>query len=182
MPIEKYSALKNFDHFRFRRHRIVFVGDHEDAERCRELRKARITLYAPSQWHDRFPGGYIQFGWGRGWMGRKLFDIDRRTINGTPAYIFEDDRGIDLLYRRLNALNQLKIYARTLPSRDIAAYWDLVVKPFEPQPRPWGGEDYLRLQILQSLQTLGLADLESLVDAARPSTEAATSVGQAIAC
>src|SRR5258708_38429846 len=104
LAFEKYSALKSFDHFKFRRDRHVFVGDHEDAERCKKLEKTRIVLYAPSQWHDMFPDGYIKFGWGRGWGGRKLFDLRCHTINGIPAYIFEDDKGIDLRYQLLEVL------------------------------------------------------------------------------
>jgi hypothetical protein len=173
MLIEKYAALKSFDHLKFRRGRSVFVGDHEDAERCKKLENTKIVLYAPSQWHDRFPDGYIQFGWGRGREGRKLFDLKRQVIHDTPAYIFENNKGIDLLYRHLKALNQLRNYVQTLQSGDLMACWELVVKRIEPESRPWGREDYLRCQILQFLPFLGLQYLESLVDAARPSADTA---------
>ena len=182
MLIEKYSALKSFDHLKFRRGRSVFVGDHEDAERCKKLEKTRIVLYAPSQERKRFPDGCIKFGWGRGWRGKRLFDVGRQTIDGVPSYIFEYDKGIDLLYRRLKALNQLRNYARTLQSGDLVAYWELVVERIEPQSLPWGGEDYLRCQILQFLPALGLGDLEFLVDAARPSTGTGGFLRESIAC
>jgi hypothetical protein len=117
------------------------------------------------------------------WLeGKRLFDVGRQTIDGVPSYIFEYDKGIDLLYRRLKALNQLRNYARTLQSGDLVAYWELVVERIEPQSLPWGGEDYLRCQILQFLPALGLGDLESLVDAARPSTGTGGFLRESIAC
>jgi hypothetical protein len=171
MTSEKYSALKSFEHLKWCRDRKVFLGDHEDAERCKKLERTRIALYAPSQWHQRFPDGYIQFRTGRGWGGRRLFDLRHRTINGTLTYIFEDSEGVDLLCRRLKALNQTREYTKLHRGDDLRAYWDLVVPRVDPQRSLWGGEDWLRRQIWEALPVLGLGDLEALVNAAKPIIE-----------
>jgi hypothetical protein len=122
----------------------------------------------PSQWHQRFQDGYIQFGTGRGWGGSRLFDLRRRTISGVPAYIFENSEGVDLLYRRLKALNQTREYTRLHKGGDLRAYWELVVPTVEPRISFCGGEDWLRRQIWEALPVLGLRDLEELANAARP--------------
>ena len=168
MFTEKYQALKSLECLKYRRERTVFVGDHEDAERCKELKEKKITRYWPSQWHQRHPEGYIQFAGGRGWDGSKLFDVKSRTINGRATYIFEDSERIRLLSRRLEVLNLLREYARQHQADDLLSYFELVVLKVDPTVRSWRSDEYLRSKIWKFLPVLGLADLEALVDAAKP--------------
>jgi hypothetical protein len=169
VSIEKYQALKSFDHLKWGRDRIVLLGDHQDAERCKKLERRRIALYAPSQWRQRFPDGYIQFGIGRGRGGCGLFDLRHQTINGTPTYIFEYSEGIDLLSRRLKALSQLSEYSKIHQGDDLVTYAELVVRTVNPTIPLWRNEDWLRRKICAYLPVVGLPDLEALVEAAKPS-------------
>ena len=167
---EKLTALKNFDGLKFRRDRIVYVGDHPDAERCKKLKKTRIILYTPSQ-RNVFPEGYIEFSWGRGWSGNKLFDLKFQTINGQPRFIFEPCDEIEMLFRKLSALVLLEAYGDAYQGVDLAAYLELVLcLSRHPGFQVHRDDRGARQQLWIHLRALSLVDLESLVEAARPST------------
>lgn len=172
--VEELKALKSFEHLKWGRNRRVLVGDDEWAERCQELRPARIKWYAPSQWRTTFLSGYIEFGCGRGWKGSKLFDLHRRTIGGAPAYIFERNEAVEILYRRLSATNRLRDYSEILEGGDLQSLAERVVSEVLPGRRLAAGG--LRQQIRACLPGLSLACLEDLVatfqPAASPDVEA----------
>lgn len=166
---ERFLASKNLAHLKYRRDRKVFIGDNSDARLCTTLERSRIARYSPSQRGGRFSGGFIEFAWGRGWAGSKLFDLDSGTINGKRAYIFEASEYIVLIHRRLKALKELLAYTQTYRGPELSAYAELIISRVAPTPSLWKVDEWLRGEIEKYLPHVGLVDLESLVDAAKPS-------------
>ena len=172
----KYKAAQIFDYLRGgpKRGQRVFVGDHQDAERCKFLRKTKVQENWPSQWRSRFPEGYIEFADHIPFVRGRFFDLESRTINGKEVFIFEWDEAIDILSRRLSALRKCQRYAEILPRGDLLYdYAQFVLSTVDPKLRVWRVEDWARRHIQRYLPALGLRDLELLVEAARPSEEIA---------
>lgn len=169
----KYKSLDNFSYLQGGPvwGQIIFVGDHQDAERCKILVKTKVERNWRSQWHSRFQEGYRLLA--HPFAGGRFFDLERRTVNGKAAYIFEHCEAIDILYRRLRAIRRCRRYTKILPAGDLFCYAELVLGGVNVDLRVWHAEDWARRQIWQYLPALGLTDLELLVEAGRPSEETA---------
>jgi tetratricopeptide (TPR) repeat protein len=86
-PINNCRQLK--------RRQKVFMGDDSRLRNCTTLKAAIIENNWPSQWHSRFPDGYILLSVN---ADKKYFDLARQTVDGKPAYIFAAPKGVERSY------------------------------------------------------------------------------------
>ena len=92
---------------RLHRGQKVFVGDKFDLRNCEYLKEAIVIHNWPSQWHSRFPSGYILLSVREGEKKyRKYFDLADQTINGTPSYIFIASKEAEEFYLLKSAKQQ----------------------------------------------------------------------------
>lgn len=94
---EPFSCLKSLTELR--RGRNVFVGDKADARMANSLIRGTVAHNWPSQWHSRFPSGYILLSVVNGEKTyKKYFDLVHETINGKPRYIFAATKEVETIY------------------------------------------------------------------------------------
>jgi len=110
---EPFSCLKSLTELR--RGRNVFVGDKADARMANSLIRGTVAHNWPSQWHSRFPSGYILISVVNGEKTyKKYFDLVHETINGKPRYIFAATKEVEGIYfakcaEKANSLDASKV-------------------------------------------------------------------------
>lgn len=96
-----FDSLNDFR--RLKRGQKVFLGEKSDARKCDSLEPAEILHNLPSQWHTRYPNGYIQLHMN----GKRVnYDIARNGIEGRKVYIFPYSPEFENLYLEKNATNE----------------------------------------------------------------------------
>jgi tetratricopeptide (TPR) repeat protein len=90
---QQLGPINNFR--QLRRGRKVFLGDNSDLRNCNTLNAATVERNWPSQWHSRFPDGYVLLSVNN---DKKYFDLARQTVDGNPSYIFAATKGVEGIY------------------------------------------------------------------------------------
>lgn len=100
-----FTCLNNFH--QLKRFRKIFIGNNVDARNCNYLELAMVLHNWPSQWHSRFPKGYIQLLVIRNKQFVN-FDIALNSIDGKSVYIFPEQPEIKRLQseKEINAERQ----------------------------------------------------------------------------
>ena len=68
------------------------MGDKSDPRPCKMLKAAIVEHNCPSQWHSKFPEGYILLSVND---DKKYFDLAQQTIYGKPVYIFSATKEVE---------------------------------------------------------------------------------------
>lgn len=89
-----FNCLNDFS--QLKRFRKIFIGNKPDARDCDYLEPAVVLHNWPSQWHSRFPKGYIQLRVIRN-NQHVNFDIATNSINAKGIYIFLEQTEIQRL-------------------------------------------------------------------------------------
>lgn len=89
----QFEPLYNFR--LLKRGRKVFLGDKSDPRNCKYLKEAIVEHNWPSQWHSRFPGGYILLSVNG---EKKRFDLAQQNVYGKPAYIFPATKEVERIF------------------------------------------------------------------------------------
>jgi len=93
------SIQCEIDFHNLHRGQKVFLGDEPILENCKYLRAAIVQHNWPSQWHSRFPGGYVSLCIVRGEKTyRKYFDLQSQTVNEKPRYTFAATKEAEKIY------------------------------------------------------------------------------------
>lgn len=138
----------------------VFLGDQPDARTCTFLEGVRIAKNWPSQWHSRYPKGYIGFEDGR------HLDLAREQIAGAPAYLFPRNPAIMVICRRLEVENRLLRRLAGCTTEELVVIAQLVS---EVAGTPASSMVYLHpgwaeRTIRERLMALSIRELETLAD------------------
>lgn len=104
--VNLFDSLHDFG--QLMRYQRVFIGNKPDARDCDYLELAVVLHNWPSQWHSRFPKGYIQLRVIRN-NQQVNFDIAANSVNGREIYIFLERTGIE----RLRAEKEIETEKKT---------------------------------------------------------------------
>jgi len=155
---ETFGCLKSFSHLNGRERQYVIVGDNPDARIANFWFLSRILHNWPSQWHSRYKGGYIEF---EKW---KKFDLENRTIEGKPAFLFLVTPEIYILLRRQTLENKIKDSVNEMAPNDRFAAAQLIhsLADLKANNQSLGQSSFLAL--LPALSVSQLEDLAELFD------------------
>lgn len=101
------KAIQDFGQLRCRQK--VFVGDEFEPSlrNCKVFMEAVVLRNRPSQWHSRFPGGYVLLSIGKGEKEyRGYFNLADQAINGKARYIFTATKEAEEFYLVKSAKEQ----------------------------------------------------------------------------
>lgn len=157
----QFRHIKNFTQLSGWKRQRVLVGDKPHLLECQSLELTAIKHNWPSQWHSKYPGGYITFDSG------KKFDRFRQTTDGKPVFLFRFNESTEVFYERFTLERRILAHLEGLSERDAGALKHLIVElggvqgfsadfiPFIPSSSIW---NYLmRLSVVQ------LQDLDALL-------------------
>jgi hypothetical protein len=147
----------------------VVIGDSPDFRTAEDSFEDRILNNRPSQWHTRYPSGYIRVE-----RTRKLFDLEDGTIDGNKRYIFPFGKvGMEFLmqHARRAIIDRMNSAQREdwITLNRIVLDEIPVVEEFEAEHRwflttPWNyGASAVREAVIRNLRGLGLAQLQMLL-------------------
>jgi hypothetical protein len=121
--LQDLSSIKKGD--------ILLIGNGPHARYCRFVARAVVERNWPSQWHTRFPRGYIQLCDELSCI--HLFDLASQTINGSPAFLFEATK-VERLRRRQLALDCIVEWLDSATFGELRSLVDLLVEAFHLPP------------------------------------------------
>jgi hypothetical protein len=119
---ELFGCVNNFARLNGWKKQEVLICDNSDIRIAESLYKTRVKHNWPSQWHTRFPGGYIKFENGR------EFDLRTQTVEGKPVYIFVFTEVTEIFYRKGLARKKILRALREALGEDWKSMADLVAE------------------------------------------------------
>lgn len=160
-----------------RKHDRLIIGDGPDALDCHLLNAVTADCNWPSQWHSRFPHGYIGLrkdaGGHLGTSRYFYYNIATGTVGQTAIFLFRFSE-VEPLWRRQYLKQELarSVAATTLEDLVSACQLLQLLEPIGAQPRMNDREQACRWIVVNS-EALSLSDLEQLMGALGPAKVAA---------
>jgi hypothetical protein len=119
-----FLAIRDFPKSTFngRERNELFLGDAPDTRICEILLAVKVLQNHPSQWHSRFPNGYI-----------RLFTADKRriyfdrrgSVDGNPRYLFKTNDYVIEIAKQIALRSSIRRWAETATTADLGALLDL---------------------------------------------------------
>lgn len=149
--------INNFTELSGWKRQMVLVGDEADLLECRSLELTAIRHSWPSQWHSKYPGGYIIFDNG------KRFDIFHQTIDRKPVSLFWFNEFTEVFYERFKVERRILTHLKKLPEEDAGALKHVVVELSGEKGLPADFIPFIPLSsVLKYLMRLSVAQLRDI--------------------
>jgi len=151
----RFRNVENLDSlFVTRTHKPrVIIGDAPDIRTCMRLYQDRIVHNWPSQWHSRYPDGYISFA-----SGRK-YDRKRLRINGQEAFIFPITEVTEIFWEKSSTKERIIAKLQAASDKDFRAIFDVFCERAGRQYKGWWSRDSAEQYLLSQLEAMGLQEL-----------------------
>jgi len=152
-----FKRVTNFGELNGRKKQRVLIGDQPHLLECRSLELTRVKHNWPSQWHSKYPGGYIIFDNG------KRFAIFQQTIDEKPVFLFWFNEFTEVFYERFKAERSILTHLKKLPEEHAGALKHLVFELSGEKGLPADFIPFIPLSgVLKYLMRLSVAQLQDV--------------------
>jgi hypothetical protein len=155
---DRFRSVRNLHSFYVTRtHKPeVIIGNTPDIGTCTRLYKDRILHNWPSQWHSRYPGGYIIF------AGGNKYDRKRQRVNGEEEFIFRMTEDTEIIFQKHNLKGKIIAMLDIASDEELRVVSELFCERAGQQCKEWWWRDSAEEYILSRLEAIGLQELHDL--------------------
>jgi hypothetical protein len=134
----------------------VIIGDTPDIRTCTRMYHEQIVHNWPSQWHSRYPDGYIIFA-----SGRK-YDRKRRRINSEQAFTFFPTENIEIIFQKHVRKKKIIAGLEIASDEELRVVFELCCERAGQQLKRWWSRDSAERYIVSQLEAMSLQELGDL--------------------